>query len=273
MSAIAKLGRRAARVPLILSLALGATALATSAAQASPDPVPGNATLLGVTPYSSPWASGYAAVPMPGGAPAFTYIQDTYTLPAVSCATTPNASVQFRTGLDGISDSTIERVGVSATCNGGQPVYTAWYQMIPAEPNPIPRFSPTAGDVMQASVTVPSPGKYLLSLVDLTHPALHFTVTRSCAACHDSSAQVTAGPEGPGSFGIVKPGKPGWPPAGFGAVVFHNIVVTDSAGVSGGLENPDWGTDVLIQPIVPHPYTVAGPLPSPYTAFTDTWHP
>jgi hypothetical protein len=264
--------RGARRFATITALATAAV-IGASAGPAVAGTVPARTPgLLGVTPYSSPWASGYAAVPMPGGATAFTHIEDTYTLPALNCTTTPNASVQFRTGIDGISDGTIERVGVSATCADGQPVYTAWYQMIPADPHPIPKFSPPAGDVMHASI-IASSGTYVLSLTDVTHPLLHFSVTKSCPACHDSSAQVTVGPEGPGSFGVVKPGKLGWRPADFGAVAFHNIAVTDSAGVNGGLENPGWNTDELIQPIVPHPYTVAGPLPAPYTAFTDTWHP
>src|SRR6516225_9069159 len=38
-----KFGRRVARLPLILGLALGTTALAASAAQATPGPVPWNA--------------------------------------------------------------------------------------------------------------------------------------------------------------------------------------------------------------------------------------
>jgi hypothetical protein len=248
----------------VIGLSAGPAAASTATARTS--------DLLGVTPFTSAWASGYAAVTTPGRATAFTHIQDTYTLPAINCAKTPNASAQFRTGLDGITDGTIERVGVSATCSGGQPaVYTAWYQMVPADPAPIPMFSAKANNVIQASITVPSPGKYVLSLVD-PEAGQGFKVPTSCATCEDSSAQVTAGPEGPGSFGVVPPGLLGWPPADFGAVHFHNIVVTDSAGVSGGLENPDWNTDRLIQPAVPPPYTVAGPLPSPYTAFTDTWH-
>jgi hypothetical protein len=222
-------------------------------------------------PITSAWASGYAAVPMPGGAPSFTHIQDTYTIPTLNCAKTPNAVAEFRTGLDGISDGTIERVGVSATCSGGQPKGdVAWYQMIPANPHPILVFAAKAGDVMHASITVGPPGAYTLSLVDLTS-GHSFAVPTSCTTCLNSSAQVTVGPPGPGSMG-GPPGGAGTPPADFGTVRFHDIIVTDSVGISGGLANPHWNTDRLIQPSIPHPYTVAGPLSAPYTAFTDTWH-
>ena len=248
-----------------------AAVLGVSAGPAAASTVTARAPGIPGAPYISSWASGYAAVPLPGGGPAFTHIQDTYTLPPVNCGITPNASAQFRTGLDGLKNNTIERVGVSATCAAG--AFTgdvAWYQMIPADPHPVLMFGLKPGDVLHASVTVGPPGAYTLSLVDLTS-GQSFTVTRSCTTCQDSSAQVTAGPEGPGKYG-VPPGVLGWPPADFGAVHFQHIAVTDSAGVSGGLVNPHWNTDTLIQPSIPHPYTVAGPLPSPYTAFTDTWH-
>jgi hypothetical protein len=262
--------RRFARLTAIAGAAAAVVGLSAGSAGAS--------TVTAAAPgipgglYTSPWASGYAAVPKPAGAPAFTHIEDTYTLPALNCAKTPNGLAQFRTGLDGIKDNTIERVGVSALCgNGASAGDFAWYQMIPADPHPIVMFSPDAGDVMHASVSVGPPGAYTLSLVDLS-TGQSFTVTASCPTCLNSSAQVTAGPEGPGSFG-VPPGVVGEPPADFGTVHFHSIIVTDSAGVSGGLVNPNWNTDKLIQPGALNPRTVAGPLPSPYTGFADTWVP
>jgi hypothetical protein len=140
--------------------------------------------------------------------------------------------------------------------------------MIPADPSPVIMFNPKPGDLMHASITVGPPGAYTLSLTDLTQP-LSFTVTKSCATCHNSSAQVTAGPRGLASWN---------PPADFGTVDFHSIVVTDSAGVSGGLADPHWYTDKLAMPSIPHPYTVAlalstVPGPPPHSLFADKWHP
>jgi len=58
-------------------------------------------------------------------------------------------------------------------------------------------------------------------------------------------------------------------------VHFTGIVVTDGAGVTGGLANPAWNTVKLTQSGSPH--TVAGALntfPSPpHSAFADTWAP
>jgi hypothetical protein len=250
----------------IAAAAAAAAAMSAGPAAASTAAPAAPAILAG--PFASPWASGYAAVTMTGGASAFTRILDTYTIPTLNCAKTPNAVAEFRTGMDGITDGTIERVGVSASCSDGAPNGdTAWYQMIPADPKPVPMFSPRAGDVIHASITVPTPGTYELSLADLTRPALKFTVTQKCATCQSSSAEVTAGPQGPG--------VPWYPPADFGAVHFNGIVVTDSAGVSGGLANPDWSTDRLAQPTTPAPYTAAGLLssagPPLHSLFADVW--
>ena len=65
----------------------------------------------------------------------------------------------------------------------------------------------------------------------------------------------------------------GEPPADFGTVHFHSIIVTDSAGVSGGLVSLSWNTDKMVQPSALNPRTAAGLLPSPYTAFADAWVP
>jgi hypothetical protein len=261
-------GGNRVRKTAVLATAAVAVICASAAPAAASKATAATPGLMGGL-ITSPWASGYAAVPKPGGAPAFTHIQDSFTIPGVDCAKTPNAIAQFRTGIDGISDGTIERVGVSATCSQGTFAGdTAWYQMIPADPSPVVMFSPKPGDLMHASITVGPPGAYTLSLTDLTQP-LSFTVTKSCATCHNSSAQVTAGPRGPAPWN---------PPADFGTVHFHSIVVTDSAGVSGGLADPHWNTDKLAMPSIPHPYTVAlalstVPGPPPHSLFADEWHP
>jgi Peptidase A4 family len=127
-----------------------------------------------------------------------------------------------KTGIDGISDGTVERVGIDEACSNGAASYTAWYQMVPAMLNPAPMFHPVPGDQVQAGVTSDA-GVYTLSIHDLTS-GKSFTVTKSCASCLSSSAEVTAG------------SPPGIPPADFTAVKFTGIVVT-GGGVTGGLAN------------------------------------
>lgn len=212
----------------------------------------------------SPTASGYAAVPGPTvAARTFTHVQVSFTTPTVICPAPANGGIaQQRAGLDGISDGTIERVGIGESCQSGAAPYTAWYQMYPAGAHVL--FHPSPGDTVNLSVTFAS-GVYTFTVADLT-TGKSYSATATCATvCDNSSAQVTAGSPAPAP-----------PPlADFGTVHFNDIVVTDSAGTSGGLANPNWATVKLIQ--TGHPHSVAGPLttspapPPPHSSFADHW--
>jgi Peptidase A4 family len=238
----------------VLAGAAGAIVGATPGLAGASPAAPGAPGIILVSPI----ASGYAALPEPGGAQDFVHVQTTFTVPGVSC-TAQNATAQTRAGLDGITDSTAETAGVNEACVNAVPFYTAFYRMYPAAL--VPMFHPGAGDKVMASVTAGS-GGYTLSVHDLTS-GKSFTVLKACASCLSSSAEVTGG----SPSGIA--------PANFGIVNFTNIVVADGAGVSGGLANPAWKTVKLAQPGSPH--TIAGVLhtfPSPpHSVFTDTWAP
>src|ERR1700690_136563 len=253
MRSLGRLGRIPASAAAAVVLA------GVSAGSAMAGPVPSRAPDRPDTTSSSPVASGYAAVPKTGGATAFSHIQDSFTVPTASCAAAPNAIAAMRAGLDGVNNATIERVGINETCaSGGTATYTAWYQMYPAAA--VNEFTPRPGDTLNSSVTFAS-GAYTLSIQDLTSGE-SFIVTKLCTAtCQNASAQVTAG------------SPQGAVPANFTAVNFGVIIVTDSAGVSGGLADPNWNTVMFVQTGSPH--TVAGPLlssaPPPQSAFQDTW--
>jgi hypothetical protein len=243
------LGRLTAAAGAAAAVAVMSPGLAAASAGAPGVP--------GIT-FVSPIASGYAAVPQAGGAQAFVHVQAAFTVPGVTCSA-QNATAQTRAGLDGITSPTAEQVGVNEACVNAVPFYTAFYRMYPAAL--VPTFHPSPGDHVTASVTADA-GVYTLSVHDLTS-GKSFTVSKACASCQNSSAEVTAG------------SPSGVPPAEFTVVHFTNIVVVDDGGVSGGLSNPAWKTLKLIQPGSPH--TVAGPLhtfSSPaHSAFADTWVP
>jgi len=212
------------------------------------------------TSSPSPITSGYAAVPPSGSAMTFTHVQDAFTVPTVNCTSVPNGTAQMRAGLDGVNNATIERVGLSETCTGGAASYSTWYQMYPAAA--VTEFSPKPGDALNYSITFAA-NAYTLSIKDLTSGE-NFTVTRLCAAtCQNASAQVMAGTPAAGV-----------PPANFTAVNYGAIIVTNSAGVSGGLSNAAWNTVMFTQ--TGSPNTVAGPLLTsgtpPQSAFQDTWN-
>jgi peptidase A4-like protein len=236
---------------VLISAGAAAAVVALSSGLASASAVPGIS-------FVSPIASGYAALPEAGGATSFDGVQTTFAVPAVTC-TAQNATAVTRAGLDGITDSTAETVGVEEACVNAVPFYTAFYRMYPAAL--VPRFHPNAGDKVTASV-IANASVYTLSVHDLTS-GKSFTVLKVCNTCQGSSAGVTAG------------SLSGVPPANFGVVHFTNIVVADGAGVTGGLANAAWQTLKLTQPGSPH--TVAGPLHTfsspPHSAYTDTWAP
>jgi hypothetical protein len=210
----------------------------------------------------SPIASGYAAVPKPNGAQAFTHVQVSFTVPSVICPAPRSGGLsQERAGLDGISDDTIERVGISEACQAGTPPYTAWYQMYPAAPHVL--FDPSPGDKVNLSVNFAG-GVYTFTVDDVTTGKTYIATATCASVCHNSSAQVTAGSAGSA------------PPADFGTVHFKGITVIDSAGQIGGLASPYWDTVKLVQ--TGHPHTVAGPLTTststpPTSAFVDRWEP
>ena len=234
---------------VVVGLSAGSAAASPATSRA---PAPG----IALTPIIG---SGYFAVPIPGSNTSFTHIQDTFVIPQVAC--TGSAIAQQRTGIDGLSDATVERVGISEICTGAAPSYNAWYQMAPA--NGVTKFHPPhAGDTVDLSVTDDG-GTFTLSVHDVSS-GQSFTVTKTCTTCQASSAQVTAGP------------KTGTPLANFGSVDFTGIQVTDNGGVTGGLANPAWNTVKLTE--AGSPRTVAGTLhtfvgPPPYSEFVDHYVP
>lgn len=212
------------------------------------------------TSSPSPITSGYAAVPPSGSSMTFTHVQVAFTVPTVNCTSVPNGTAQMRAGLDGVGNATVERVGLSETCTNGAASYSTWYQMYPAAA--VTEFTPKPGDALNYNVTFAS-GAYTLSIKDVTSGE-SFTVTRLCAdTCQNASAQVMAGTP---ASGVA--------PANFTAVNYSTIIVTNSAGVSGGLSNAAWNTVTFTQ--TGSPNTVAGPLSTssspPQSAFQDTWN-
>jgi hypothetical protein len=250
-------------VRLMAAAGAAVVVVGVSAGSAAASPVASGAPVI---PHlKSPIASGYAAVPAPTGAAAqsFTHVQVSFTVPSVICPVTPNGAIaQQRAGLDGISDGTIERAGISESCQIGTAPYTAWYQMYPAAA--VVLFDPGPGDTVNLSVTFAG-GVYTFTVADVT-TGKSYSATATCATvCGNSSAQVTAG----------LPAPPPPPLLDFGTVHFNGIVVQDSAGHIGGLASPYWDTVKLVQ--TGHPHSVAGPLATsptpPASAFVDRWKP
>ncbi len=138
-------------------------------------------------------------------------------------------SAAFWDGLDGYADSTVEQVGVGATCLGSTPEYFGWYEMFPLGQVAfsITGFGP--GDAVSVNVYFnATTHQYQLTFDDITQGA-GFVASQPCpsgSTCANSSAEVIA--EAPFSGGIL-------PLADFGNVFNSGATVTARNGTRGNL--------------------------------------
>ena len=102
------------------------------------------ATAAASASTSSNW-SGYSAT---GGN--FTTVTGTWTVPTVS-ATTSGADATW-VGIGGITTNDLIQAGTQATVSGGEVVYDAWIEMLPASSKPV-SLSVNPGDSVTVSIT------------------------------------------------------------------------------------------------------------------------
>ena len=178
---------------------------------------------------SSNWA-GYADTAC--ATCALRFVSTQFTVPSINC-TVPTTSGEpyaaFWDGLDGYADSTVEQIGVEATCLGSIPEYFAWYEMYPVGPVAFSFTGFGPGDAVSASVYFNATTRqYQLTFDDITQGA-GFVASQPCpsgSTCGNSSAEVIA--EAPYSGGIM-------PLADFGNVFNSGATVTARNGTRGNL--------------------------------------
>jgi hypothetical protein len=144
-----------------------------------------------------------------------------WAVPAVACATTPNATSSIWVGMDGFTDgSTLEQIGTEQTCANGAASYSAFYQMYPNPPTKI-SLAVKPGDRVSAGVKYIGGGKFTLSLSNLTTGKSYATTQTSSAAPRKSAEFVVEAQTVDGAI---------TPLANFGTVTFTNQTL-----VLGGL--------------------------------------
>jgi hypothetical protein len=164
----------------------------------------------GSTSYSSNW-SGYAA-----HSGTYNSVSASWVEPQGTCkAKTTYAS--FWVGLDGYSSDSVEQTGSEVDCLGGQPHYSAWYEVYPAASVTL-NVTVEPGDQISGSVTA-SGTTFTIKLTDATQGWTK-TEVKSYAKAKKSSAEIIA--EAPSDqFGIL-------PLTDFGTVSFTTAEVNDS---------------------------------------------
>ena len=197
---------------------------------------------------SNNWA-GYAA-----SSGHVTKVSAKWTQPTVTCGSTNTYSV-FWVGLDGFKSSTVEQTGSAGFCQGGSPVYFAWYEVFPKQPIIEIKKPVLPGDALSASATAVTSSSFKLVISDSTQ-GWTFKTTQTLSGAALSSAEVIA--EAPSNqSGIL-------PLANFGTVNFSSSMVN---GKSIGSFSP---TEIVMVTsggtVKAQPSALSGG-----TAFSVTW--
>lgn len=166
----------------------------------------------------------------------FRYIRATFFVPYLDCTSAPDSFSGHWVGIDGLGSSTVEQDGILAACQGGNPQYSAWYEMFPLPPV-YSAMTVHPGDSIEASVYYDAhSGAFRLSLTD-TSTSAHFTTTQKCpagTACERATAEAIS--EAPSSGTSILP------LSNFRAESFSDVKVTSQSGRRGGLRAPRWDT-------------------------------
>jgi hypothetical protein len=190
---------------------------------------------LADTTASSNWA-GYAAH---RSGVSFAKVTASWRQPSVSCIRGAQTYSAYWVGIGGFSPSSsaLEQIGTEADCTAyGRPTLSAWYELVPAPSTPI-SFSLSAGDLIDATVTVRG-RRVTVSLYDATRHR-GFTKTLTARTVDTSSAEwIVEAPSvcsGGSSCRTL-------PLADFGAATFQGAGARTISGRRGAIASPIWGT-------------------------------
>jgi hypothetical protein len=136
---------------------------------------------------STNW-SGYA---VPGSNA--THVIGTWTARGVTCAAGENSWSSPWVGIDGDNSNTVEQIGTDSDCQGGKPVYYAWYEMYPKSLVSL-GLAVHPGDSFTGEVTGGSSGDFILKLTNNTTKASFQTTQRSKRTRRSSVEWVLEGP-------------------------------------------------------------------------------
>jgi hypothetical protein len=226
----------------------------------------------GVT--TSPNWSGYVASARSANNGSFSQVSAQWVEPAVTCPK-KDAWTLFWVGFDGwpSTDRSVEQGGTSAQCVGGQPRYSAFYEMWPTYAVTT-MFTIYAGDQITASVNYSAASQQFLITVSDTTAGHENSQTKaeSCPpglACARSSAEWIA--ESPSHFGT----DTWFPLANYGTVDFTTASATDASGVTGPISDSEWvssGIERVAGRAKPLAKVSGLENSGSSSAFSDTWH-
>jgi hypothetical protein len=210
---------------LLIPVATGA-ALAISAASSLPalaDTVP--------SASSANWA-GYVAN-APSGGSGFRKVSGSWVQPSVDTSAGEGYSA-FWVGLGGDGQSNaLEQVGTQADVSNGQPVYYAWYELVPDPPVKLD-LAIHPGDHISSSVAVDGTD-VTLSLTDQTTGQSHTQTVQVSNPDTSSAEWIAEAPSSSDGQGDMTP----LPLADFGTVSFTGSAAT-ADGHTGSISDSAW---------------------------------
>ncbi len=219
------------RPALIVAAALVAAAVA-SAARAPAHGVLEFAQLS----TSSNW-SGYS---VSADGATFTDVKGRWTQPSVTCVPGQSFS-SFWIGLGGATSQSqgLEQTGTEGDCGQPQPVYSAWYELIPAGPVTLP-LAISAGDVVSAEVTENADATATLTVRNETKGTSSVVQVPVPSPDYTSAEWIAEAPSqcSPFAHSLCKV----QPLANFGTVVFSSGTATAN-GHEGPIADPAWTAD------------------------------
>jgi hypothetical protein len=184
---------------------------------------------------SSDW-SGYVALK---SGVKFRYVTGSWRQPSAVCtAGGPTYSATW-VGLGGDSSNSngLEQIGTEIDCTAtGQPVSSAWYELVPAAATPI-RITVKPGDLIAANVKVVG-HQVTVRLTDRTRRK-SFSKTMNDSAVDVTSADwIVEAPSECASNNVCQT----LPLADFGSVRFANASARTTSGRTGSISSRAWGT-------------------------------
>jgi Peptidase A4 family len=188
---------------------------------------------LARTTTSSNWA-GYA-VHHPGVT--FRQVSGTWTQPSASCVAGQPSYSAVWVGIGGFKPTSdaLEQIGTEVDCEAtGNPVSSAWYELVPA-PSKTISFVVQPGDVVHATVTVV--GHQVILVLENRTRNRTFRKSVFASSIDVSSAEwiVEAPSECINQFACQA-----LPLANFGSVAFDSAAATSTAGSTGSILDPRW---------------------------------
>ncbi len=239
-TAIVALGAAVGILSLVASASASPPAMSSSSvrmsALASPAPdVSSNWAGYVVTAASAP-----ATTPAPTPSASFTDVTGSWVQTKATCDTGESTSSAFWVGLGGVDETSqgLEQLGTEADCTpGGKMSYSAWYELLPANPVKL-KLKIRPGDKVTAAV-LSSGQQIVFSLKDLTRHTKFSKRIPFVDPLDLGSAEWIA--EAPAACSAGGRRCRVVPLTNFGTVIFTGAAAIGS-GHPGTISDPTWST-------------------------------